>query len=295
MKEIWRKLGLPVKRVWNLFVEFVNITEERHIFLLAAGIAFNQMLCLIPTVLLAISLLSGVLDPQSTHNTLVQLIAQFIPQNIVAADFAQMVVREIDAVFNYRSAASWIAGVALLWLASALFGSMRTGLNAIFHIPTPRFFVLYKVKDIVLTIVVALLVLVATVITPLLSILEQNWHQVLENLNWLWLDRIGARIISISVTSVLFIVLYQFMPNRRLPWKMVLLATLFAVGLWELARLAFTWYVNSTTNLSLFYGGYLAIASLALWFYYSSLIFLISAELAQFIYMRRYEHRSPTP
>ncbi|MCO6465004.1 MAG: YihY/virulence factor BrkB family protein [Bradyrhizobiaceae bacterium] len=284
-----------IKHYWGLAVELVDITEQRHIFLLAAGIAFNQMLCLLPTVLLAISMLSGLIDEKAMHGTLTDLVTQLVPGNLQAASFAQMVVRELDAVISYRTVAGWIAGIALLWLASALFGAMRSGLNAIFHIPTPKLFILYKVKDLLLTIVVAFLILLATMVTPLISLLELHWHQALEAMNMMWLDNIGARLTSIIITSVLFLVLYRFVPNKRLPWQIGLLSTVFAVVFWELARLVFTWYVNNTTNLSLFYGGYLALASLALWFYYSSFIFLFAAELAQFIYTRRHEHRSPTP
>lgn len=295
MSAMYMKLTAMVRHNWDLLVEFVDITEQRHIFLLSAGIAFNQMLCLIPTVLLAVSVLSGLLDEHATRQTLEIILTQLIPQNIVAADYAQVVLHEVDAVFNYRTVAGWIAAVALLWLASALFGSMRSGLNAIFHVPTPRFFIWYKIKDLLLTVIVSVLILLATVVTPLLSLVDQNWHQALAQLNWMWLDTVGTRMISISMTTVMFLVLYRFIPNRRLPWIIVLLSTAIAVSLWELARVVFTWYVNSASNLSLFYGGYLALASLALWFYYSSFIFLIAAEIAQFIYVRKVEKRSPTP
>lgn len=295
MSTMFTNTAKTVKHYWRLVVEFIDITEQRHIFLLSAGIAFNQMLCLIPTVLLAISLLGGLLDEQATRQTFQIILEQIIPQNIIAADYAQVVLHEVDAVFNYRTAAGWIAAVALLWLASALFGSMRSGLNAIFHIPTPRFFFWYKIKDLLLTIIVTVLILVATVATPLLSLVDKNWHQVLTQINWMWLDTLGSRLVSVSMTSVLFLVLYRFVPNKRLPWQIVILSTVIAVALWEIARIVFTWYVNSASNLSLFYGGYLALASLALWFYYSSFIFLIAAELAQFVYTRRVEKRSPTP
>jgi membrane protein len=91
----------------------------------------------------------------------------------------------------------------------------------------------------------------------------------------------------------MFFVLYRFVPNKRLPWQIVIISTIAAVGLWELARVVFTWYVNSATNFSKFYGGYIVLASLALWFYYSAFIFLISAELAQYIYVKRTEHQAP--
>ncbi len=295
MKRLWLSVWPHLQHWWGMVVEFADITDRRHIFLLSAGIAFNQLLCLIPTVLLAISITSALIDQETTKNTVLEALQQFMPMNTQAALVVEGVVAEIDAVFNYSTLAGWIAGIALVWLASSLFGSMRTGLNAIFHIPTPKFFLLYKIKDLVLTVIVALLVLIATVLTPIVSLLVE-WLQGTVFLNALHLESSGsAQVFSVVSTCVVFVVLYRVVPNQKLPGTIVLLSTAFAVVMWELARLAFTWYVNSATNLSLFYGSYLAVVSLALWLYYSSLVFLVAAELAQYVHMRRVEHRSPTP
>lgn len=278
---------------WDMLVEFLSITEKRHIFLLAAGIAFNQLLCMIPMILLAIAVASNLLDAESTKAVVTEVLQQLLPENTKAAEATTVVVHELGVVFNYSNIAGWIAGFALIWLASALFGSMRTGLNAIFHAPTPRFFIVYKIKDLLLTLIVTVLVIATTIVLPLLSLLEHWWFEVLTAYNWLWLHAISMRVISMAVTSVLFLVLYKAVPNARLPWRVVLFSTGFAVVLWEIARVVFTWYVNSATTLSKFYGGFLAIASLALWFYYSSLIFLVSAELAQYIHTRLTLNKAP--
>jgi membrane protein len=170
---------------------------------------------------------------------------------------------------------------------------MRTGLNAIFHIPTPKFFILYRLKDLLLTIITAALILVITVLTPVLTVAEEASARLLPNGSDIDVFGLTVQLASIIATSILFFVLYRFIPNRRLPWQVVVMSTLIAVGLWELARFFFTWYVNTATNLSRFYGGYIVLASLALWFYYSAFIFLVSAEIAQYIHVHRTEHRSP--
>jgi membrane protein len=245
-------------------------------------------------VLLAISVTSALIDQDATTNTVSDAIQRFLPKNTEATTAISTVVSEIDTVFNYSTRAGWIAGIALLWLASTLFGSMRSGLNAIFHIPTPRFFILYKLKDLVMTVIVAVLVMAATVATPLLSLLETSWQHLLPGDTWVWFHAMGSRFTSITFTTVVFLVLYRVVPNKNLPWPIILMSTVFAVVFWEGARVLFTWYMSSASNLSKFYGGYLALASLALWLYYSSVLFLLSAELAQFVYTRRVEQRSPT-
>ncbi len=277
---------------WSTIYEFGEITDRRHIFLLASGIAYNQLLCLIPLVLLVISIISGFIDEQATKESVRNFLVGIMP-NVKTTDAISAVLLELGTVFSYSTIAGWIAGVALLWTASALFSSMRTGLNAIFHIPTPKFFVLYRLKDMLLTIITAILVMVTTLVTPLVSLIGNYGTSMLPDSLSGVVSGITAQIISMATAILLFFVLYRFMPNKKLPWPIILISTLSAFVLWEVARAFFSWYMNTATNFSRFYGGYVAFASLALWLYYLSLVFLISAEIGQFVYIKRTQHRPP--
>lgn len=292
----WLKhLPTGVKRTWNIISEFVDITDRRHIFLLSAGIAFNQLLCMIPLTLLVLSIVSGMVHEMHAREALRSFLIQILPQNIEATSTIPNVLAELNTVYTYRNIAGWIAGFTLIWTASALFSSLRTGLNAIFHTPDTKFFVWYKLKDIGLTIVAALLILVTTALSPLLTIIEDIGKSVFGAANTDYFYGFTAQALSLISTSVLFFVLYRVVPSGKLPRQIVVMSSLLAVGLWEGARILFSWYVNISATLSTFYGGYITLVSLALWFYYSAFIFLLSAELAQFIYVKRTEHHSPAP
>lgn len=277
---------------WTLANTFFDITGERHIFLLASGIAFNQVLCLIPFGLVAVGIASAVLDAETTRTSVQTALQSILPAG-VGGEATAAVLAELTTVFNYGSLAGWIAGGVLVWTASALFSALRTGLNAIFHIPTPKFFLIYRLKDMLLTVVTVVLIILATVLTPLMTVIEDVGMSILPDSTERIVLGVTARAVSLIAATLLFVVLYRFVPNRRLPWPVVVISTVSAVVLWELARTAFAWYVTSASDLGRFYGGYVVLASLALWMYYSSLIFLLSAELGQFVHLRRTEHRTP--
>ena len=282
-----------LKRAWQLIYDFVDITDRRHIFLLSSGIAFNLLLCTIPLLLLIVSIVSGLLDVDKTKDTVETALMQFFPKNTQAPTLIGDVIEELGAIFSYSTVAGWIAGIALLWLSSALFSSLRTGLNAIFHVPTPKFFVLYKLKDMAFTIITVVMILLVTLLSPLLTLAEQYWRSAVQVDNTGFIFGFTVQAASLVATSALFLALYKLVPNKRLPWPIVLMSTGFAVALWELARMLFSWYVNSAANFSKFYGGYVALASFALWLYYSAFIFLLSAELGQYIYVLRTERHIP--
>jgi membrane protein len=292
-REQKRSMKARLKNAWDMVVEFGDITEQRHIFLLASGIAFNQLICIIPLSLFVISIVSGIVPVHDVKAAIENVVQLVLPQGIEAQRAVASVIYDLGAVFTYKSLAGIIALIALLWLSSALFSSLRTGLNAIFHVPTPRFFVWYKLKDLLLTVITAVLVLLTTTLSPMLTAAEEFGRTVMGPNVSPPLFGLGVQTISVISTTVLFYVLYRWVPNRRLPWQIVVMSTLFAVLGWEVARWGFAYYVNTATNLSKFYGGYIVLASLALWFYYSAFVFLISAELAQYIHVRRTEHRAP--
>ncbi len=291
LTSVWSR----IRKAYAVAYEFVDITDRRHIFLLASGIAFNLLLCTIPLVILVLSIVSGVIEESTTKEAVKQLLTSFLPQNTKATGLISSIVSEVGVVFNYGTLTGWIAGVALLWLASTLFSSLRTGLNAIFHIPTPKIFLWYRLKDMFLTIVSAILILIVTLLSPLLTITQSLWMGILPDS----LDAFASGFIlaaaSLLSTAIVFMVLYRIVPNGRLPRAIVIMSTILAVVLWEVARVLFSWYVNSATNFSAFYGGYVALASFALWLYYSAFVFLLSAELAQFIHAYRTKKPIPLP
>ncbi len=280
-------------KIWARVIEFSDITDRRHIFLLASGIAFNLLLCTIPLVILILSIVSGFVDQELTKATVRKFLLNFLPNNSQATELIGAVIKELGAVFNYGTLAGWIAGAALLWLASTLFSSLRTGLNAIFHIPTPKFFFLYRIKDMVLTIVTATLIMLVTVMSPLMTLIETYWMDALSEQTEGLIFGFTVRAVSLVATAVLFFLLYRLVPNKKLPWPIVLMSTGFAVVMWELARILFSWYVDGAANFSKFYGGYVAITSFALWLYYSAFVFLLAAELGQYIHCLRTEKVAP--
>lgn len=282
-----------IKTTWTIVNDFVDITDRRHIYLLASGIAFNQLLCLIPFVLMTISIISTFLDPSDVKQTVAVTLSQVLPTGISATSIITDVIMELSNVFNYSTVAGWIAGFILVWTASALFSSMRSGLNAIFHIPTPKIFLWYRLKDIGLTMLLVTLLSASIILSPLMSFFQTTGQDIIP-LDWQpWVFGWTLRVTTIVVTALTFLAIYRIVPNRRVPWPIVLMSTGIAVIFWESARLLFAWYVQHSQNLGRFYGGYVVLASLALWLYYSALVFLLAAEIAQFIHARLKTHANP--
>jgi len=84
-------------------------------------------------------------------------------------------------------------------------------------------------------------------------------------------------LLSISLVSFLFALIYRYLPARRLPWKTVAVGGVLTAVLFDLGRWAVSLYIAHSTQPSAF-GAAASFAALLLWVYYTSLIFLFGAE-----------------
>jgi membrane protein len=84
-------------------------------------------------------------------------------------------------------------------------------------------------------------------------------------------------LLSISLVSFLFALIYRYLPARRLPWKTVVVGGVLTAVLFDVGRWAVSLYLAHSTQPSAF-GAAASFAALLLWLYYTSLIFLLGAE-----------------
>ena len=94
--------------------------------------------------------------------------------------------------------------------------------------------------------------------------------------------------LTVLIDTALFVVIYRFVPNRRIRWSSVLVGGLATAVLWESAKQAFRWYIERIGFYSAVYGSLGVTIALMMWVYYSAIVFIIGAALIRGLE----EHRS---
>jgi membrane protein len=84
-------------------------------------------------------------------------------------------------------------------------------------------------------------------------------------------------LVSVCLVALLFAFIFRYLPARRLPWKAVAIGGFITALLFDIGRWAVGVYLVHSTQPSAF-GAAASFASLLLWLYYTSLIFLFGAE-----------------
>lgn len=264
--------------------------DEHHVFLLAGGLAFSLFVCIIPFFLIMFAVLGNILDSQSMQYQVNAAIDAIIPYYKYSEFVKHIIFSRIDEVIKYKNIAGIIGGFGLLFAASGLFSSMRTILNRVLGVEANVHFIIGKLRDLGLVLMVILFFFVMTVLTPVLDLIRQSLLQLgtLSFLNIGFFEHFIFTVISLIVIFIVFIVLYITVPVRKLGKRATLISAMWAAILWEAAKQVFGFYIHHFTTIGRIYGTYALIVVVAFWIYYSSIVFIIGAEIGRLYSERKF-------
>jgi membrane protein len=255
------------------------------------------LLAAIPFLLLVLVALTHMaqLLANSEAQDLHSLFQRFLPPGSDAAGSGAF--REIaDFLTKFaenRGTVSLYAVPAFIWFATRLFASIRTGISLVYDAPRrPQHFVLAflsgKLRDAMMVLLmVALLVASATLGTGLKLMdslgrtLAQEWPRVEFFITGL--GNVITQVTAFAISVSLFYVIYRHASPRRLPRPACLVGSVFTAALFEVAKRLYAWYLQNTATVSRFSldASTGALILFVLWLYYTALVFLLGAVVAE--------------
>jgi membrane protein len=255
---------------------------EDDVFFLAGGIAFDVLFAAIPFLLMVVGffgiVLSRVVD--DPRKAAVDYIVQNIfppTQSVVASTY-----KIVDLVLHGRTSFGVIGLVLFLWISSRLIATLRASLKEIFDLPEERGMVEGKVFDLQMVFLAGTLFLANTGITLVLDA-AQKWGIQLVGSRWLDVETVQlvwARLLAFVFIFLMFLLIYRYLPRRRTPWRMALVAAVFTSLAWELLKSSFAVYVGYATSWERVYGALVTPIIIVLWIYYSAVVFILGGEIA---------------
>jgi len=283
----------PLKR-WFLhyFGGLYNRSGDHHIFLLAGGLAFSLFVCIIPLILIIFAIIGRVLEMPSISQDIEQLIDRVIPYKDYAAFVKKTVFSRVEEFRIFKNLAGLAGLVGLFFAASGLFSSMRTILNMVYRARSTASAIIGKLRDFGLVLLVLFYFLLSTTILPVLNIVEglSERAKLLESFRLSFVGDLLLWFLSFGIILLFFLIIYWLVPQVKLPRKAVLVSALSAAILWTLAKELFGLYITNVVTLKRIYGAYALLVITAFWVYYTSIVFIIAAEVGQL-----YRERVATP
>jgi membrane protein len=277
-----------VRAIWMYLVRIVERMESNHIFLSAAGLSFNALLCFIPLLLLIFYLLGFYLDSDEALAT-VDIWIQKLELFPYQKDQLRGIVMELIQEFVRGSPLAGLFGaIGLLWTSSALFAALRTALNRVFSIQDTKNILTSKLKDFGMLSIVGMAVILVTVFLFGLSLVKEIGHNVfgMELESWIFNDAVNL-VSPFILSFFLFLIVFYLVPDRRLPRRIIVISSAIAALLWGMAKFLFAYYLTNLWRIGSIYGPYAVIVASAIWVYYSGLTVLFAAEIAEMSSERR--------
>jgi membrane protein len=247
----------------------------------AAAISYYVLFSIFPLVIFSVGILGLALNDGD-----VQEIVDSIMENIPLSqdEGRDDVTQALERVARDRSGAIGIIGLlTLAWSGSAMFGVVRSSLNEVFHVQSPRPIVLQKLVDLGLVLVFApffILSVVATSALRLARTASEELHflgDLPEDLGFGWW--VASTVLPIAISFIAFFFVYWLIPARRHRPRYVVPGALLAAVLFEVVKLGFTIYLENFASYDVVFGSLGAVVAFLFWVYLSSNILLIGAEV----------------
>jgi membrane protein len=184
----------------------------------------------------------------------------------------------LAAIIRRRRLSSLLGTAVLLLFASQLFNSIRIVLSDIFGFRGGPGFLRGLLRDIVMVLAMGLLFLASFVISDVFGWLKiLLFETMVVPSPW---ERSWSLALALAVSTAFFFVPYRYFPHRRVPVGAAFAGALLAAVLWETAKQLFRWYILSFGVYDQVYGPLGVLVALAMFAYYSGVVFILGAEFA---------------
>lgn len=284
------KHKLTLKKLIALLKETVQEWQEDKVPLWAAGLSYYTIFSLAPLLIIAIAIAGSVFGEEAARGEIVGQI-----QGLIGRDGATAVESMIQNANHPNSggAIATLFGVAtLIFGASGVFGQLQDALNSIWEVPaSPKQgftkLILSRVLSFAMVFVIGFLLLVSLVISAGLAAVNTYFGSLLPGFGFLW--QIINFAVSFSVVTLLFAMIYKFLPDVKVPWSDLWVGATVTALLFTIGKFAIGLYLGNSSVGST-YGAAGSLVVVLIWIYYSAQILLFGAEFTQ-VYAKHHGSR----
>ena len=263
-----------ILHTWRVLSAVWKTAGEKHLGLIAAGVAFFGMFGIFPGIAAVIAIFGLVADPVVIAEQL------SLMEGIIPPDAYGLISVQINRlILAPTQALGWATGVSIalaLWSCRAGVGALIGGLNAIAG-QRMRNSIWQMVVALLLTVALVSLAIVALTVVVVVPIglafipVANSTAWLLEGIRW---------VIALGVLMMGLSLLYRFGPARiggRGRW--ITVGAVVVVILWVAASAGLSYYLTNFASYNEVYGSIGAVIGLLLWLYVSAYLILLGAAL----------------
>jgi membrane protein len=245
---------------------------------MGAALAFYCAFSLAPLLMIVIAIAAAVFGADAARGAIVERLS-----GIVGPAAAVAIEELLKAAQEPRtgSLATMIGIATLLIGATTVLVELQDDLDYIWRAP-PRTgsgvvtMLRARLFSFLIILAIGFLLVVTLALTGAFTAFGDRLSPYFPNAT-LWLLQAANLLFSLAVVTVLFAVLYKWLPSVRIDWRDVWIGALATAILFSVGRIAIGFYLRRSAIASA-YGAAGTLIALLLWLYYSAQVFLLGAE-----------------
>lgn len=268
----WRlgRLFSFLLRVWRDF-------KRNQGLLLSGAVAYHTLLSIVPLSILALIVLSHVIEEVKLIHTLSTYLEMVIP------GYAATLTEQVRVFLEHRKVVGIIGFMVMLFFSSIAFTVLEKAMSVIFFhrvIIKHRHFLVSAVIPYVYILILGLGILLVSFIAGAIETLETRqlilfgWGLSLEGTSGVALYILGILGEVLMLTSI-----YLVMPVVRVTFRHALIGGMTATILWEITRRLLVWYYSILSMVNLIYGSLATVVVALLSVEAVALIVLLGAQV----------------
>jgi membrane protein len=259
---------------------FSGFSDDK-VMKLSGSLAYYTVFSMAPLLIVIISLCGMFLGREAVEGKIYGQLASFVGSD-TAVQLQDMIK---NASLAGKSKLAAIVGTITLVLgATSIFAEIQDSINGIWGLkPKPKRGWLKMVQNRILSfsVIISLgfLLLVSLSISSVIDGFSERLTNRFPDIAVVVFYIINI-VITFSVTTLIFGVIFKVLPDGDIQWKDVLAGAMATAFLFMLGKFAISFYI-SKSNVGSTYGAAGSLVVLLLWIYYSSLILYFGAELTK--------------
>jgi len=274
---------MGAKEFWELLKEAGAGWWRDNAPRLGAALAYYTIFSLAPVLLITVAVCGLIFGRAAAEGQLLGELRDLVGEEGAAT------LQSMLAGASQPSAGivATVTGIVMLLIgATTLFSELQDSLNLVWEMKPPGGGVMTMVKARFLSFSMvmgtAFLLLVSLVVSAGLAAFGKQLGQSETE----GVGRVLHFLASLLVVTLLFAMIYKFLPDAKIAWKDVWLGAAVTALLFTIGKTLIGFYLGHSAMASTF-GAAGSLAVLLFWFYYSAQIFLFGAELTK-AYANRY-------
>jgi membrane protein len=280
-----RKFSYYFHPAWELLKETYVEWRKDNAPQLGAALAFYTIFSLAPLCIIIIAVIGYFLGKEPVQLYIIHQMTEF-----VGRDNALNIMTMIQKDFRPGSGvyASILAFIIMLFGSSFVVVMLKNAMNTIWGVNQYYSGIIATIKDRLISCVIVLLLILISFLLMISSSLLAVVKLYLSSLTTIPLIffQAGDILVSLLILTLIFAVLYKFLPDVTISWGDVGVGGAVTALLFTLGKIVLGSYIGRS-SISSAYGAAGSLVVLLLWVYYSAQIIFVGAEFTQ-VYARKY-------